>query len=44
MMIQAKRGADIPVRHWEKEAGWKTHPPARETDKALRAILEKTGV
>lgn len=37
----AKRSGDFPVPCM---AGWKTRPPARETDKALKEILEKIGV
>ena len=49
MRSEAKRRADIPVRHGAKEAGWKTRPPvieaeARETDKALKEVLEKLGI
>jgi hypothetical protein len=49
MTSEAKRRADIPVRHGAKEAGWKTRPPvieaeARETDKALQHILKQLGI
>ncbi len=37
----AKRSGDFPVPCM---AGWKTCPPARETDIALKEILEKIGV
>ena len=39
--MNAKRSGDFPV---PGKAGWKTRPPVRETDKALKEILEKIGV
>lgn len=39
-----KRSADIPVRESKPNAGSKTRAPFRETDKALKEILEKVGV
>lgn len=39
--LAAKRSGDFPAPCM---AGWKTRPPARETDKALKEILEKIGV
>lgn len=39
--VIVKTNGDFPVPCM---AGWKTRPPVRETDKALKEILEKIGV
>jgi len=45
----SKGGRTFLSANWNAMAGWKTRPPvieaeARETDKALREILEKIGI
>lgn len=42
--LSAKRSGDIPVPHHHENGGWKTPAPLRETDKALKEILEKLGI